>query len=134
MKQLIYYSLAHQSTSLETLEAILSCANRNNYHSNINGLLVYNGIYFLQCLEGRAIDVDETFERIRFDHRHREVIVIGSREIIYKDFSDWHMGFVGRSKRMSKEILKLTGKITFNPSKYNYNCAKEVLNTLAHLV
>ena len=91
--QLIYTSTAHRDLSHEELIEILESSVRNNQQRNITGLLLYNKGTFLQMLEGAASHVDEIFERIKRDSRHRNIEALLRTSTRKREFSNWHMGF-----------------------------------------
>ena len=92
--QLIYVSTATTlfEDSVE-LERILESAARNNASREITGMLLYAGGTFLQLLEGEDAAIDEIWETISQDPRHRGASVIDRSEISERSFSRWHMGF-----------------------------------------
>lgn len=91
MFQLIYISTAHTSLSDEEIEEILRVSRTNNAKAGITGLLVYDGVRFLQALEGEKGPVESTFARIKQDSRHKAQVVLSQREIDVKQFGQWSM-------------------------------------------
>ena len=91
--QLIYTSTALSDLSDEELFVILESSVRNNQQRNITGLLLYCKGTFLQMLEGAARDVDEIFEHIKKDSRHRNIEALLRTSTRTREFGNWHMGF-----------------------------------------
>jgi hypothetical protein len=57
-------------------------------------MLLYDDGSFLQVLEGPRQAVETLFEKIKADRRHEQIVLLSSREIEEREFSDWQMGFV----------------------------------------
>ena len=79
--------------SLEKLKALYLKAKTNNYKHNITGVLIYKNQNFLQVLEGEEAAVNATFERIRFDRRHRNIFEVINTSIDERIFEDYNFGF-----------------------------------------
>lgn len=90
--QILYISTVSPRESVE-LESILAVARRNNRVHDITGLLMFNGKRFLQVLEGPSGAVENTFERIRRDTRHRAQVMLSRRTVGRREFGDWSMAF-----------------------------------------
>jgi len=54
---------------------------------------MFNGKRFLQVLEGPSGAVENTFERIRRDTRHRAQVMLSRRTVGRREFGDWSMAF-----------------------------------------
>ncbi|MBV7257671.1 BLUF domain-containing protein [Pacificimonas sp. WHA3] len=93
MRQLIYISTTQGDHADGELEAILSSARSRNRADGISGLLLFNGLRFLQVLEGSATAIERTYRRIAEDRRHRSIVVLGDRTIESPEFGDWSMAF-----------------------------------------
>jgi hypothetical protein len=75
------------------LADILQSAVRHNQHNGVTGMLLYAEGNFLQVIEGEPAAVQETFERIRKDARHRNVTVLLEEPLSERHFSQWSMGY-----------------------------------------
>lgn len=91
--QLIYISTAEHALPRHELPAILETSQRNNRHAGVTGMLLFDGIRFLQALEGDLASVAETFARIRADTRHRAAVVLSHREVPTREFGSWEMAY-----------------------------------------
>jgi hypothetical protein len=98
--QLLYRSKsllpAHRGN--DALKSILATAVRRNRHDDITGCLGYCDSAFVQVLEGRQAQVDETFLRIREDDRHEDVQMLMSRPLRNRAFSSWSMASIDLSQ------------------------------------
>ena len=88
MLQLVYISTAVGTPSGP---AILAVSRRNNRRAEISGLLYADGKRFLQALEGPQEMVEQFYERIRRDPRHRAPVVLSRRVVAEREFGDWDM-------------------------------------------
>ena len=88
MLQLVYISTARGAPSLSQ---ILAASRRNNGRDDITGLLYHDGTRFLQALEGPKDKVEEAFQRIKADERHRAVVVLSRRDVDAREFGPWEM-------------------------------------------
>ena len=94
LKSLTYTSLARLDLTAEDLEAIYRTAREVNALEGITGLLIFNGIHFLQIVEGTPDAIDELVERLRRDPRHNGLEIRDEREIENRSFPDWSMELV----------------------------------------
>lgn len=93
MLQLVYISTARPSVDQHEVGRILVTSRRRNQADGISGLLVYDGVRFLQALEGDRDAVQTTYARIRADQRHRATVLLSEREIATREFGDWSMAW-----------------------------------------
>lgn len=93
MIRLLYISTARERHSRAALENILRVSRRNNAAANVTGLLIAGGNRFLQVLEGPEQDVQNTYDRIRLDARHRAPVILKREPIEERAFGAWSMGF-----------------------------------------
>ncbi|WP_299286045.1 BLUF domain-containing protein [uncultured Mucilaginibacter sp.] len=97
---LIYTSYALQ-TNGQALKALLQQAREKNKRQAVTGMLLYlNGI-FIQLIEGGQKEVQQLYQTIRKDNRHKEAVVLKEGAIEKRYFTDWSMGF----KAVSAEEL-----------------------------
>jgi len=92
MKRITYVSRTAGPLAQSTLDEIATLSIKNNARSNVTGILLLAGEFFLQILEGEENDVDQTLERIRMDPRHSELQVLKvERDAVHRQFPDWSM-------------------------------------------
>lgn len=106
--RLVYASKVSEHFQPSDIETILKSAKDNNKRHGVSGILCFNHKYFLQCLEGSRAKVNEIFNIISRDPRHKEIVLLEYQTINYREFADWSMAYVPAS------ILALD--ITFNYS------------------
>lgn len=93
MKQLIYVSSASGQMSDDQLIKLLEKARIFNKEKCLTGLLLYQNGNFMQVLEGEDPEVNELYDKIKIDRRHKGLIVILEEEVDKRYFPDWSMGF-----------------------------------------
>lgn len=76
MYRLAYVSTSRTRLSAEDMQDILEAAIRNNKEAGVGGTLLFNGISFLQILEGPEDEVTRIYARICADSRHNHVVTI----------------------------------------------------------
>ncbi len=91
MKRLAYISAASPDLELADLEAILETAIRRNTDQKVTGILLFNGLNFLQVLEGEPQDVTAIYTAIIADQRHSGVVTILDEPADNRIFADWSM-------------------------------------------
>lgn len=91
IQQLIYVSTASESYGASVMREIQAASVRNNVPVKISGLLLFDGMRFLQVLEGSARAVRERFARISKDPRHFGVSVVSRKNASARSFGNWAM-------------------------------------------
>ena len=86
------------------LEGLLISARNLNQKNGISGVLLCSGKQFLQCFEGPADAVQETYERIQRSRLHKDLFVYMDAEVPVRAFDDWAMGC---ATPMESELLTL---------------------------
>lgn len=114
--QLIYISTVRQALPSSELPAILAVSQRNNRRVGVTGMLMFDGLRFLQALEGDAAAVRPTFDRIRADDRHRGIAVLSDRLIVAPEFGTWDMAFEDRmttavARSLVEQVEALVGDV-----------------------
>ena len=71
---LIYRSQLNSSCEPFSLTSLVEEAKLRNAGLNITGMLLFNGVDFLQLLEGTEESVVKLFHKIRGDKRHQCVV------------------------------------------------------------
>lgn len=91
MRQIQYASWSTNPDGRADLARILEQSRHNNALEGITGVLWSDGRQFVQVIEGPPESVGATFERIRNDPRHRNLIVLHDAPIEARQFGDWSM-------------------------------------------
>ncbi|PKQ08189.1 MAG: hypothetical protein CVT71_00790 [Alphaproteobacteria bacterium HGW-Alphaproteobacteria-10] len=67
---------------------------RNNAVLGLTGALYFDDMQFCQVIEGERSTLMAMFERIRRDHRHRDVVVVHEGPVTAPRFPEWSMKFI----------------------------------------
>jgi hypothetical protein len=94
LKCLTYTSLAALDLGEEQLLEIHATARDFNAIDGITGLLIFDGIHFLQMVEGPPVAIDDLLERLRRDQRHSGLEVRDEHYAEERLFSGWSMELV----------------------------------------
>jgi hypothetical protein len=90
--RLIYASELYAPLAKNSLQQILSAADRNNAQLGITGYLCVSPQYALQCLEGPREPVNRLYNAIASDSRHKNVTLLRYAEPWRRLFPGWYMG------------------------------------------
>jgi hypothetical protein len=93
MIRLTYISTALQGLPETTTRDIVDVSRINNRRCNVTGLLISDGVRFLQAIEGGDAAVDATFERIQADPRHRACVLLDRGPVTARAFAGWDMAW-----------------------------------------
>ncbi|QJD94686.1 BLUF domain-containing protein [Mucilaginibacter robiniae] len=93
MKQLVYISSACKLMNEDELLDILTVSRRNNNSRNLTGMLLYGEGTFIQVLEGEPEILEQTYDVIKQDLRHKNIIKMMESTITERNFPEWAMGF-----------------------------------------
>jgi hypothetical protein len=97
--QLVYVSAAAIEFDDAQLEELLSTARTNNSSLGISGILLYADSTFLQVLEGERTQVESLFHKIESDPRHLDILLLATRQVETRNFSQWSMGYIPDRRR-----------------------------------
>ena len=92
INQIVYKSSATSPFHPDDLARILAVSRRNNARDGVTGALLYSDGKVLQAIEGPETAVNDTFERVREDTRHRGVVMLYRGSAEERSFPDWSMG------------------------------------------
>ena len=94
LRRLVYGSSAPQPVTPAALADILSVSRRNNAAVGITGALLYADGCFMQFLEGPPGAVQDVYQRVLRDGRHRNVQTYLDQTDSDRLFGNWSMGLV----------------------------------------
>ena len=92
LRRIIYTSQASEPLSKRNLLDMLHEARAFNSIDNISGVLMHRKGTFIQVIEGEPKDVEDLFQRIQRDRRHKKVKIILDSSVDSRHFSNWAMG------------------------------------------
>jgi len=92
LRQIIYTSQASEQLNKRNLLDLLHTSRGYNTIDNITGVLMHRDGYFLQIIEGEQDVIEDLFQRLNNDTRHKNIKMILDRSIESRLFSNWAMG------------------------------------------
>jgi hypothetical protein len=128
MKYLVYISTAHRLMTEAGLVDILNVSRKNNQKNSLTGMLLYGEGTFIQVLEGEEGVLNETYEVVKADGRHKNVIKVAEGDIEKRNFPDWSMGFKSANKQELAEMGGFTDPKTLSHA--GSNEANALLNMM----
>ena len=126
LKLLVYRS---RSTDKLIKASVVAMSKRfavRNRHQAITGMLVFDGEFFMQVLEGPKQKVSALYELIQSDPRHQDVVTVLSEPIHRRTFDDWGLGFVIINDQGGKEIISSDHKFENQIHKLGLNHLEQV--------
>jgi hypothetical protein len=108
---------------------ILMTSRKNNAKSEIVGGLYYGDGFFFQYLEGEEEAVNELYDRIARDDRHRKVTTLVQESLPARTFTNWSMKYVPLSSDV-KAFLDKQGMKSFQPLKFNRSLCEEMIQLI----
>jgi len=91
MHRVVYFSNASLDLTFPAIEAMVEKAAERNRPLQISGALHYNGLNFLQILEGPDQALTPLYLQIRKDPRHSGVVKLLDECIATRRYPDWGM-------------------------------------------
>lgn len=88
-----YISTAHTRLRESELEHLLKLCRTRNQQDAVTGVLLYNDGNFMQYLEGPDAALRQTYQRIRVDPLHGNLVELLLEPITERVFTTWAMGF-----------------------------------------
>lgn len=116
MHRLIYTSTANLSDPIEgdaDLRELAQEAATGNEQLGLTGMLTFVEGKFIQVLEGRLEQLEDVFERICCDFRHRDLQLIDLAPAKERKFSDWGMACMLGDEQADKELVSELQGINF---------------------
>ena len=99
MIHLLYISTATKEMDENDLLELFEQSRINNKKNNITGVLLYKDHTFIQVIEGEKNQVETLYEKIKKDHRNKNLVLLTKEEISQRSFPEWNMGFEKTSKK-----------------------------------
>lgn len=113
--RLLYVSKVSNTFGKSDLQNILAKANEHNESKGLTGMLVFNGEYFVQVLEGGRGAVNQLYQRISADSRHEHLMLLQLGEINQRLFADWAMAYVPEALLTRDLLLRFGSDAQFRP-------------------
>ncbi len=131
LTRLIYASETVEGLNPASLQGLLDHARAANERRNITGVLIFDSRWFMQALEGDRSTVNQVFNRIAADPRHRRVELLEVAATDERHFARWSMAFAAADAARRELFLRWGTEPTFNPHTMTAPAALALLNALA---
>ena len=86
-----YISTARSNLAASDFQNILDAAIERNAKLDLTGLLAFNGLNFMQVLEGACDNVNRCIRLIERDTRHDGMVIFRRHVAERREFPDWKM-------------------------------------------
>jgi hypothetical protein len=129
--RLVYISSQVRPLQPAESERLLTRAGRRNAAAGVTGALLDYGGYFLQVLEGPRAVVEQTFERIRADRRHHQLVVVDRADDRPQRFERWSMIRVDIGPTRDRAVESFLHTLALAPQPSHADAAVELLAALA---
>ena len=113
--RLLYASRAAEAVTQSTIDSIMQQSRQHNPANGITGMLCYGGDVYMQVLEGGREAVNELYNKIVRDERHRDIALLHYQEVAERKFAGWTMGQVNLAKVNPSLLLKYSDKPVLDP-------------------
>jgi len=104
--ELTYVSEPAQEMSFLGLMRLLYHSYLRNTSMGITGALIFENNRFGQVIEGPRTQIEDLWEKIQKDTRHKNIRLIESKPIENRSFSKWTMVFQG-SEEVAKNLSEV---------------------------
>lgn len=114
--RIVYASQACTVIDIETVQAILLSARKNNPQQGITGLLYCSGNVYVQFLEGPEAAVMAMYLRLLEDPRHHNINLLFTELCSNRLFPDWDMAYASDIDELDvdfEKLLRLRGTTHF---------------------
>ena len=91
LRQLVYRSRATQKMSEPDIDKIVADSEPFNQANDVTGLLLFDGEFFFQVLEGEGDVIHGLFEHIKTDPRHTNIVKVLDSACAKRDFGKWNL-------------------------------------------
>jgi len=91
LRQLVYRSRATHKMSEQDIDKIVADSVPFNKANNVTGLLLFDGEFFFQILEGEGEIIHGLFEHIKTDPRHTNIVKVLDSACAQREFGKWNL-------------------------------------------
>lgn len=129
---LIYRSRLCRSVSVHFLAQLAGKAQRFNETVSVTGILLFDGDYFFQILEGPAEAIDRVYNRVRHDPRHTQIVQLMRDYAPERRFGKLGMEVIDMRNLSSEQILEKV--LSRGTAKYPLNYGDRVFKFIKTFV
>ena len=111
LQSLTYVSRAAVGLSDDDVFNIYKTAMEYNALDGVTGLLIFDGGWFMQIIEGSQTALDALLVRMSRDTRHHALNIVDKRTIKARSFADWSMKLVRIDRAHMKGIDSIASEL-----------------------
>jgi hypothetical protein len=128
---LVYKSRVQTEMSSSELYQLVKAAGQKNTAKGISGVLLFDGEYFLQYLEGPNKEIKSIYKTISGDTRHRSVVKLMEDHSPIRRFAVWSMYAIDVTTLHGEDLAATLSKgATFFPSHFGLPTHDRVLKII----
>jgi hypothetical protein len=127
--ELTYVSEPAQEMSFLGLMRLLYHSYLRNTSMGITGALIFENNRFGQVIEGPRTQIEDLWEKIQKDTRHKNIRLIESKSIENRSFSKWTMVFQG-SEEVAKNLSEVAVAVAVAVEDVNFPAGHPLLVAL----
>lgn len=101
--RVIYCSTVTSALEKDNFIEMVRASVANNKQLNLTGILLFDGQYFFQVLEGDQQDVKAILAKISQDERHKDIHTLSNKAIAARLFPKWSMELIDASNSFFSE-------------------------------
>lgn len=124
---IVYVSSATTLMTDQELNAILDQSRRNNERRSVTGAMLYQDGNIMQVLEGDLDTVEDLYQTIANDSRHRNLTRIYDGWSAERQFGDWSMAFGNLSRTSTVTGIGTDHLLAQPPDEYGSAVARMLL-------
>jgi EAL domain-containing protein (putative c-di-GMP-specific phosphodiesterase class I) len=94
LAHIVYKSRCQTPIGKQALEALRAQFDHNNQRLDVTGVLLCDGVYFLQVLEGKRLVLEKLYQKILADPRHQDVATLLSAPVPRRIFAECGMHLI----------------------------------------
>ncbi|CAN5171884.1 hypothetical protein BH23BAC2_BH23BAC2_10660 [soil metagenome] len=101
-----YVSTANIDLPEQEIDTIMAKTKEYNSGQKITGILLYNERNFFQLIEGEKSTVQNLYEKIEQDHRHKDIIKILEKAVFNPAYDGYLTDFITDTNKYNEAQLK----------------------------
>jgi len=137
LSRLLYFSENQLSlkrgSALQQLSDLMSVCRKRNEQRDITGALLFDELWFIQCLEGERRTVMALFDQIREDERHSNVSLVSLHDAADRSFGHWWMALLQRNAETESEFEPYLQNGRLNPEVMTAQQLFKLIETVSQL-
>lgn len=131
LEQLIYVSEGTSENNVQVGKDIAAKAQGFNSEHGISGILIVHKKFFMQCIEGQRTTINQLFQRIAKDPRHKDVLIVRYAPLKKRCFPDWSMRAIEENLESRHHFFSYAADFLYEPQHLSGHAFLEYLQDLS---